>query len=745
MIIASVRSRSALLAAGLFAGLVLLSVAHSAVDVPLGLRADYFDTLLPGADPSRSIVSPEVSTPGMVSDWGGAPPETFRARWFGYLTVVRPGLYTFATTSDDGSSLMIDGVLVVDNGGVRGNTTRTGQVTLDRGPHLVVIEYVQAGGFFNMEWLWARGDAALAPVPGWVLTPARQPAWRVVTIRTIGLLWWAVAVLTTLAALWAAGQRSGPVVTVLARHPRTASLALFVVLAIVQTWPLASDPAHLSRNDTADTVLNEWAIAWFAYQAPRDPRALFDANIFHPERDTLAYSEAMIVQSVIAAPLQWLGASPVLAYNLVALAGFALTGWATCLVLARWTGDWSAGLIAGVLNGVNAHTMTRLPHLQALHVEFLPFALLALDRLVREPRVGHAARLALWFTLQALTSIYLLVFTAFSLVAATLVRPDAWRGGRIRRVAPMALLSAAMAGLALLPFLLPYWRVYADQGLSRSLVDVEMYSASIADYLTTPGRLHAWLWSSRFSGTALFPGVIGLGLAVVAVATGVALRDGRARMCLAMGVVGVALSFGIRLPGYAALWEALPLLHAIRAPVRFGYLGVVAVAMLAGFGAVAIRRRVAPQAWPPLVAILVTMAAIETMAAPIGLSRFEGVPAIYATLRDEPSAVVSELPLPHPRAAFANARFMLNSTAHWKPMVNGYSGFVPASYWTHQEQIAGFPDARAIDALQALGVTHVFVHFNQLRTAAAEAVAGVEALQEVSREGSIALYRLRPD
>ena len=108
----------------------------------------------------------------------------------------------------------------------------------------------------------------------------------------------------------------------------------------------------------------------------------------------------------------------------------------------------------------NAHKLTRLPHLQTQHMEFLPLALLALDALLREPRAGHALRLAWWFTLQALTSIYLLVFSAFALLAATLARPDAWLGARFRRLAPYLALAAGVSVVASTPFLLPYWQLY---------------------------------------------------------------------------------------------------------------------------------------------------------------------------------------------------------------------------------------------------------------------------------------------
>src|SRR5690349_10167566 len=61
-------------------------------------------------------------------------------------------------------------------------------------------------------------------------------------------------------------------------------LGAFTLLAVLHTWPLATAPGRLSRNDNADTILNEWTMAWVAHQLPRHPLHLFDANIFYPEQ-----------------------------------------------------------------------------------------------------------------------------------------------------------------------------------------------------------------------------------------------------------------------------------------------------------------------------------------------------------------------------------------------------------------------------------------------------------------------------
>ena len=234
-----------------------------------------------------------------------------------------------------------------------------------------------------------------------------------------------------------------------------AALALFALLTVVHTWPLATGPATLSRNDNADTVLNEWILAWVAHQLPRAPLRLFQGNIFHPEPDTLAFSEHMVVQSVMGLPFFSLGASPVLVYNLLLLSGFTLTAWMMYLVIARATGDALAGLVAGSLAAFNSHVFTRLPHLQALHVEFLPLAVLALHTLLVRPSLRNAIGLGVLFALQGLTSNYWLAFITLAFVAAGLVRPGEWTGARLPRAGLMLVLAAAVALILAVPFLLP--------------------------------------------------------------------------------------------------------------------------------------------------------------------------------------------------------------------------------------------------------------------------------------------------
>ncbi len=330
---------------------------------------------------------------------------------------------------------------------------------------------------------------------------------------------------------------------------------MFVLLAAVHTWPLASDPAHLSRVDPGDGALNIWAIGWVAHELPRHPLRLFEANIFYPEHLTLAYSEAMIVQGALAVPVLALGGSAVLAYNLVLLAGLALTGWAFCLLTWRWTGSWSAGFVAGSLAAFNAHALVRLTHLQAHHVEFVALMLFALDRLVVSRRFKDALWLGAGFALQGLTSVYLLVFSTWTLIFAVLARAGEWlRAGAFGMLVRFGV-AGALALLLMAPYLYEYQQLHQITGWTRGAD--EQWAATRANYLATGARLHYQRWSRRYASEATsytFPGFVAVLLVGTALCFRENRRDPRFRMCVIAGLGCAAVSFAPSLPFY-------PLLH----------------------------------------------------------------------------------------------------------------------------------------------------------------------------------------
>ncbi|MGD9905695.1 MAG: hypothetical protein AB7U83_19660 [Vicinamibacterales bacterium] len=525
-----------------------------------------------------------------------------------------------------------------------------------------------------------------------------------------------------------------------------AALAVAIGLAVLHTWPLAADVTGQSRLDNADTALNTWAVTWVADTLPRAPLHVFDAPIFHPERRTLAYSEHLLLQGALAVPLRAAGVAPVAIYNLLVLAGFALSAWAMWQLVAHWTGDQWAGLVAGAAFAFNAHLLTRFAHLQALHGEFVPVVLLGVDRLVAAPRRRHALLLAGGLVLVGLTSIYLLVFAATAAVVGLAARVTEWRT-EPRRVAGLTALALAITALALTPVLWPYYAVHTELGLERSVADAAQFSATWRDYLSTGGRLHLAGWSWRvFTGhDALFPGLTVVVLAVASlVSRGV--HPGRRRMLAAIAVAGVVLSVGPALPAYGWLHEHLAPLRVIRVASRWGILWLTALAALAGLGTAALATR-----WPARRVLIGTTAlalvTLEAVRAPMAFTPPPPVPPVYRELATLHDAVLLEFPLFPPPQFNLNAPYLVAQTVHGQRIVAGYSGFAPPAFAARTAALGTFPGESARAMIGELGVTHVVLHLAPLvagfGAAAVDAVDAVPWLERIYGDDEARVFRVR--
>ena len=112
------------------------------------------------------------------------------------------------------------------------------------------------------------------------------------------------------------------------RRATTAALLLFVVLSLVLTYPLALHMAD-AVEDRQDALLNVWITAWDGHQLLNDPLDLFDANIFHSYPRTLAYSELLLGNGLLALAITAATGNPVLGYNVALLLSFVLSGFGT--------------------------------------------------------------------------------------------------------------------------------------------------------------------------------------------------------------------------------------------------------------------------------------------------------------------------------------------------------------------------------------------------------------------------------
>jgi hypothetical protein len=177
-------------------------------------------------------------------------------------------------------------------------------------------------------------------------------------------------------------------------------------------------------------------------------------------------------------------------------------------------------------------------------------------------------------------------------------------------------------------------------------------------------------------------------------------------------------------PYYFFYWH-VPGFDGLRVPARFAMLVVLFLSIGAGLGAATLERRF--RRGGAVALLLAAFAIVEAFAAPIVVNgtvaegRYatpparvytgEQVPGVYRFLRSlpTPGTVLVEFPL----GEWAyEVRYVFYSTAHWHPLLNGYSGHFPLSYSmnaTHLRHPLAYPDA-SWETLMRSGATHAVVH-----------------------------------
>lgn len=110
-------------------------------------------------------VSRRVDRPRFVGALEGVT-RNFVAHYHGELLVTGKGRYAFELTSDDGSRLLINDKMVVDNNDTHPARPREGNVRLSAGAHAIDVWYFQGGGEQSLDLKWKLpGETDFTEIP----------------------------------------------------------------------------------------------------------------------------------------------------------------------------------------------------------------------------------------------------------------------------------------------------------------------------------------------------------------------------------------------------------------------------------------------------------------------------------------------------------------------------------------------------------------------------------------------------
>jgi hypothetical protein len=177
----------------------------------------------------------------------------------------------------------------------------------------------------------------------------------------------------------------------------------------------------------------------------------------------------------------------------------------------------------------------------------------------------------------------------------------------------------------------------------------------------------------------------------------------------------------------------VPVFSWLRAPSRLGLVVVLALAVLGAFAVRAVMARWRRAALASAALVLLAMA--DVCVVPLFMVEARPVSPAYDSLRKWPYGPVAEFPFFYLRMDFPrHSEYMLYSTAHWRPLINGYSDHIPPDFRAMVVPLSSFPNPESFAILKQLRAQYVVFHLNLYdRRAVVDLKARIEQYREYLR------------
>lgn len=510
------------------------------------------------------------------------------------------------------------------------------------------------------------------------------------------------------------------------------------ILAVGATWPLAARLGDSLPGWPADNFAFLYKLWWFRTALLEQQRSpLFDPGSYAPFGFNLGQGEPTLANTL---PGVVLGAltNDVVAYNLLALSSFVVSGIGAYLLVKELSSSRLAALVSGLAFAFCPYRLSQFAgHLQLLGTGWIALAFYFLERLLRTGRVRDGLLLGLTFGLAALSAWYYAYMVGLALGAYLLLRlAFGGRGYDLRKVL-VGLFAGAVLFLVLAsPVAIPSLQLWAEGGLTHSAKAADEHSAAPADYVVR-NPLHP-VWGEagmrahaeqNVIESALYVGIV---LAFVTVGGWVSLRRRTAlserrvwSTWLGLGTLAFILSLGLTLhdangqvrlgadgvvplPGQL-LYDWLPLYSSMRAFARFGVIVALALAVLLGLvWSAGLRQGPSMLRRNPHFAtfVLAFLLMIDFWTAPYawGTTRVEATETARF-LSQQPPGTVMQMPLHASQSGPALYRRVTSG----KPVAYGYETFEPPAWRARRDELQEFPEGTSLDVLREWGVRYVVV------------------------------------
>lgn len=521
-------------------------------------------------------------------------------------------------------------------------------------------------------------------------------------------------------------------------------LLVYIIITFIFTYNLVKGEtltypdALLHGGGFADNHLFIYFLSWSNHAMLTNPTQLFHATIFYPEKYSYLYGEHVFAQSLMSLPIYALTKNPTLGYNIVLLSTFILLAFGTYCLAKYYTGNRYAAFLAGIIFAFSTIRTYQIGHIQMLSIQWLPFVVLYFHKLFDNPGYKNTVILAIFFSLQVLSSWFLAVMLAFvtiSLLFYMFLVKKIINSRVIKHLFLFAVISLTITG----PFIYSTFMLGRTNELQFTLESKRYNSAILGAYFIPPYYTSHSPYFGQFLSRFIpipnipkgncewvtFLGYIPLLLLGFSILQFKKMNRNKKHVLLfyyVLGGIALLLSLGPYLRiGYSLLDIKLPvyflkdfiLFKPLRAFARFSFIVLFSMSIIIAIALSKTLHNIKKTPWKLIfISVLTVLILLEHFSPSLIVIRKYEVPEVYLWLKNQPEDVtILELPILY-NNQLDHGTYMFYNTLHWKRMVNGVHNFSPPGYNEQMEILKEFPSKESIALIRELSITYVIFHKN---------------------------------
>lgn len=481
-----------------------------------------------------------------------------------------------------------------------------------------------------------------------------------------------------------------------------------------------------------------------------DFQNLFDTRMFYPHKNTLAFGNSYLVQSMMALPIFMITGNVIISTHFIILINFFLTFLVAYFYAYEICKNIGGSILAGLIFTYNPFVMAQFEHLEAITLAWIPLVLLSTEKLLKKVSLRWSLVLS-FFLLACLISafyyffILVIIWPIYLFLRIYFSKLD-WR----KLLSWKLLIPLILVSFIGFLYLRPYIEVRNQYTVLRNLEINTLLSAQMTDFLFTSKNNYMYGWMVNNPGWrllrtqytnihstehSLFPGIIVYFLGILTVFLIIKKRFGKDEkreisFFAILFLIVVILSFGpyisfsqLKIPSlYLLIYKIIPFADSLRVPSRFMIIGFLMLAVILGFAWQRISKNIPfAKSFFLLIILLISLEYSHNIGQPFH-ENLE-VKKFYSWLNEQKEVkVILEVPMfnfipgsrPSQVSLYHDTEYLFYALYHQKKLVNGFNSFIPDDVLEFGDFLTfNFPSEDHIAVFKKTGIDTIIIHRNE--------------------------------